>query len=151
MRIVISSPPKMGNKWAKCLLSRIYDLQWIIGDDSPDTNIAKFSQFVGEGKFPDNSIFHQHCRYKPKLCDIIDEIPAHLVTIVRDVIRSVEKVVAAPLPVKEEPRRAGDPPILVAKADRVRSTLGWKPRLDDLDTIVRHALEWERKLQGSPW
>jgi hypothetical protein len=84
MRIVISSPPKMGNKWAKCLLSRIYDLQWIIGDDSPDTNIAKFSQFVSEGRFPDNTIFHQHCRYKAKLCDIIDEVPAHLVTIVRD-------------------------------------------------------------------
>jgi UDP-glucose 4-epimerase len=70
---------------------------------------------------------------------------------VRDVIRSVEKVVAAPLPVKEEPRRAGDPPILVAKADRVRSTLGWTPRLDDLDLIVRTSLDWERKLQRAPW
>ena len=46
MRIVISSPPKMGNKWIKCLLSRVYDLQWIIGEDSPDTNIDRFSQFV---------------------------------------------------------------------------------------------------------
>jgi UDP-glucose 4-epimerase len=53
--------------------------------------------------------------------------------------------------VKEEPRRAGDPPILVARAEKVRSVLGWKPRLDDLDTIVRHALDWERKLQNSPW
>jgi UDP-glucose 4-epimerase len=70
---------------------------------------------------------------------------------VRDVIRSVEKIGAAPLPVKEEPRRAGDPPILVAKADRVRSTLGWTPRLDDLDLIVRSSLDWERKLQRAPW
>ena len=70
---------------------------------------------------------------------------------VREVIQSVERVGARPLVVKEEPRRAGDPPILVAKADRVRSTLGWKPRLDDLDTIVRTSLEWERKLQASPW
>jgi UDP-glucose 4-epimerase len=70
---------------------------------------------------------------------------------VRDVIRTVEKVVAAPLPVKEEPRRAGDPPILVAKADRVRATLGWTPKLDDLDLIVRSALDWERKLQRAPW
>ncbi len=70
---------------------------------------------------------------------------------VRDVIRSVETVVAAPLPVKEEPRRAGDPPVLVARADRVRSTLGWKPRLDDLDAIVRSSLDWERKLQRAPW
>jgi hypothetical protein len=84
MRIVISSPPKMGNKWIKCLLSRVYDLQWVIGEDSPDTNIERFELFVSEGRFPDNTIFHQHCKYKPKICDIIDEIPAHLVTIVRD-------------------------------------------------------------------
>lgn len=84
MRIVISSPPKMGNKWIKCLLSRVYDLQWIIGEDSPDTNIERFDLFVSEGLFPDNTIFHQHCKFKPKICDVIDEIPAHLVTIVRD-------------------------------------------------------------------
>jgi UDP-glucose 4-epimerase len=70
---------------------------------------------------------------------------------VREVIRSVEKAVAAPLAVKEEPRRAGDPPVLVARADRVRSTLGWTPRLDDLDVIVRSSLDWERKLQRAPW
>jgi hypothetical protein len=74
----------MGNKWIKCLLSRIYDLEWIVGDDSPDTNIERFDLFVSEGRFPDNTIFHQHCKYKPKICDAIDEIPAHLVTIVRD-------------------------------------------------------------------
>jgi UDP-glucose 4-epimerase len=70
---------------------------------------------------------------------------------VREVIRSVERVGAKPLVVKEEPRRAGDPPVLVARADRVRSVLGWKPRLDDLDAIVRTSLDWERKLQSSPW
>lgn len=70
---------------------------------------------------------------------------------VREVIRSVERVAARTLVVKEEPRRAGDPPVLVARAERVRSLLGWTPRLDDLDTIVRHALDWERKLQSSPW
>ena len=84
MRIIISSPPKMGNKWLKCLLSRVYDLEWIVGDDSPDTNIERFDLFVSEGRFPDNTIFHQHCKYKPKVCDAIDEIPAHQVTIVRD-------------------------------------------------------------------
>jgi UDP-glucose 4-epimerase len=70
---------------------------------------------------------------------------------VREVIRSVERVGARPLIVKEEPRRAGDPPVLIARADKVRSVLGWKPRLDDLDAIVRTSLDWERKLQTSPW
>ena len=84
MRIVISSPPKMGNKWLKCLLSRVYDLKWVIGDESPNTNIEKFTRFVEEGRFPDNTIFHQHCKFKPAIVDVIDEIPAHAVTIVRD-------------------------------------------------------------------
>ena len=70
---------------------------------------------------------------------------------VREVIKSVERVGARPLVVKEEPRRAGDPPILIARADRVRAVLGWKPRLDDIDTIVRTSLDWERKLQSAPW
>ena len=59
---------------------------------------------------------------------------------------AVEKVNGTPLNIAEEPRRAGDPPELVAVADRVRSVLGWTPRYDDLETIVRTSLEWERKI-----
>src|ERR1700744_887625 len=54
---------------------------------------------------------------------------------VREVLQSVARVAGHPLVIKEEPRRAGDPPSLVARADRIRSELGWKPKLDDLDTI----------------
>jgi hypothetical protein len=39
MRIVITSPPKMGNQWIKCLLSHVYGLKQIGGQDSPSTNI----------------------------------------------------------------------------------------------------------------
>lgn len=70
---------------------------------------------------------------------------------VRDVLASVERVSRRKLVIKEEPRRAGDPPSLVARADRVRSLLGWKPQLDDLDTIVRTSLAWEEKLLREPW
>jgi UDP-glucose 4-epimerase len=70
---------------------------------------------------------------------------------VREVLASVERVAGHPLTIREEPRRAGDPPNLVARADRIRTELGWKPRLDDLDTIVRTALEWERRLLREPW
>ena len=65
---------------------------------------------------------------------------------VREVLETVEKVNGAPLNIAEEPRRAGDPPELVAVADRVRTVLGWAPRHADLDTIVRTSLEWERKI-----
>jgi UDP-glucose 4-epimerase len=70
---------------------------------------------------------------------------------VREVLSSVEKIAGVKLTVREEPRRAGDPPSLVAKCDRVRSVLGWQPRLDDLDAIVRSSLEWEKRLQRDPW
>ena len=65
---------------------------------------------------------------------------------VREVLQAVEKVNGAALNIVEEPRRAGDPPELVAVADRVRSVLGWTPRYDDLETIVRTSLAWERKI-----
>jgi UDP-glucose 4-epimerase len=70
---------------------------------------------------------------------------------VREVLKSVERVAGHPLTVREEPRRAGDPPILVARADRIRSELGWQPRLDDLDTIVKTSLRWEQRLVREPW
>ncbi len=65
---------------------------------------------------------------------------------VREVLAAVEAANEAPLIIEEEPRRAGDPPELVAIADRAREVLGWRPRFDDLDVIVRTSLEWERKI-----
>jgi UDP-glucose 4-epimerase len=70
---------------------------------------------------------------------------------VREVLSSVEKIAGLKLNIKEEPRRAGDPPSLVAKCDKVRDVLGWQPKLDDIDTIVRTSLEWEKRLQREPW
>ena len=61
---------------------------------------------------------------------------------VREVLSSVEKMAGLKLDVREEPRRAGDPPSLVAKCDTVRQVLKWQPKLDDIDTIVRTSLEW---------
>ena len=70
---------------------------------------------------------------------------------VREVLESVQRVAGQALAIREQPRRAGDPPILIARADRIRSQLGWAPRLDDLDEIVDSSLRWERKLQRDPW
>ncbi len=49
------------------------------------------------------------------------------------------------------PRRPGDPATIVAKSEKIRSTLGWEPELDDLDQIVRHALAWEDRLAELKW
>lgn len=70
---------------------------------------------------------------------------------VREVLASVQRVAGKNIAIREEPRRPGDPPSLVAAADRIRALLGWQPKLDDLDTIVRTALHWEEKLLANPW
>ena len=70
---------------------------------------------------------------------------------VREVLQSVERVAGTSLKVVEEPRRAGDPPALIARAERIRQELNWQPKLDDLDTIVGTALAWERRLLKEPW
>ena len=63
---------------------------------------------------------------------------------VRDVAKAVERVTGQPLPVREDTRRPGDPPTLIADASRIRELLGWVPRYDDLDRIVATSLAWER-------
>ncbi|WP_321334162.1 UDP-glucose 4-epimerase GalE [Breoghania sp.] len=65
---------------------------------------------------------------------------------VRQVIDAVRRVSGRDIEVLEEPRRAGDSSKVVALAEAVRHELGWSPRYDDLDTIVSHALAWERHL-----
>lgn len=65
---------------------------------------------------------------------------------VREVLETVQRVHGSPLNIIEEPRRAGDPPALIAGAQRVRELLGWEPRYDDLEEIVRSSLNWEHKL-----
>jgi UDP-glucose 4-epimerase len=69
---------------------------------------------------------------------------------VREVISTVNKINGKPIATVESPRRAGDPPSLVAKAQKVRELLKWTPKFDNLDEIVRSQLEWERKLQREP-
>ncbi len=69
---------------------------------------------------------------------------------VREVLSTVERVNGKPLNVNEGPRRAGDPPSLVAHAERIRELLGWQPQFDDIATIVRSQLEWEFRLLREP-
>ena len=70
---------------------------------------------------------------------------------VREVLSAVEAASGRPLKIVEEPRRAGDPPELIAVAEEIGRVLGWKPKFDDLDVIVRTSLAWERKIAaGDP-
>lgn len=64
---------------------------------------------------------------------------------VREVVQVVKKVTGVDFLVREAPRRAGDPPELVADPSRIMQEFGWRPRFDDLEVIVRTAWNWERK------
>jgi len=48
--------------------------------------------------------------------------------------------------VYEERRRSGDIPVLIANSHRIQSRLGWTPRFNDLESIIRTALDWEAEL-----
>ncbi|MDO9439476.1 MAG: UDP-glucose 4-epimerase GalE [Beijerinckiaceae bacterium] len=67
---------------------------------------------------------------------------------VLDVIDVVKKVSGVDFPVKISGRRAGDPAAIVAGNERIRATLGWTPKHDDLTATVRQALDWERRLHN---
>ncbi len=64
---------------------------------------------------------------------------------VREVIQMCEKITGTKIKALEKPRRPGDPPRLVAAADKAKSELGWQPKFPKLEEIVSTAWEWHRK------
>ena len=67
---------------------------------------------------------------------------------VKEVIDVVRRVSGVDFKVNVVGRRPGDPAAIVAKAERARAVLGWRPSRDNLDDIVRQALDWERRLHN---
>jgi UDP-glucose 4-epimerase len=65
---------------------------------------------------------------------------------VKEVIAAMKKVTGIDFKVDEGPRRAGDAETLMSKADKIKDILGWTPKYDDLELIVKTAYEWEQKL-----
>ncbi len=68
---------------------------------------------------------------------------------VREVVAAVERCTGRPLNPRPAPRRAGDPPVLVADVRSLRRTLRWTPRFDDLDVIIATAVNWEKSLAAA--
>lgn len=65
---------------------------------------------------------------------------------VLEVLDAVDRVAQTKIERRQLPRRVGDVPALVSDPARVRATIPWTPKYDNLDTIIEHALAWERKL-----
>jgi UDP-glucose 4-epimerase len=70
---------------------------------------------------------------------------------VRQVLEAGERVVGRSIPSRDEPRRAGDPPELVAASDKIRRDLGWEARRPELETMIVDAWEWaQAHPEGNP-
>jgi len=62
-----------------------------------------------------------------------------------EVVETARRITGHPIPHEIGPRRAGDPAVLIASSEKIRSELGWKPRFDTLDSIVGSAWEWHSR------
>ena len=146
-----------------------------LGQSTPKaTHLIKRGVQTALGIHPQMAIFGQDYPTRDGTClrdyiQVTDLIDAHLAALaylrgggeslvcncgyghgqtVREVIDVVKRVSGADFKVVLSPRRPGDPAALVARADRAKSALGWKPTRDNLDEIVRQALDWERRLHN---
>jgi UDP-arabinose 4-epimerase len=68
---------------------------------------------------------------------------------VREVVKAVESATMVEVPVRESPRRAGDPPVLVAEPTRAITTFGWRPRFDNINSTIESAIRWHQSQSKS--
>ena len=146
-----------------------------LGQSTPNaTHLIKRAVQAALGIHPKIEIFGQDYPTRDGTCvrdyiQVTDLIDAHLAALaylraggpsvvcncgygrgqtVKEVVEVAKRVSGVDFPVVVSGRRAGDPAAIVAKADRARRVLGWKPTRDNLDEIVRQALDWERRLHN---
>ncbi len=140
----------------------------------PETHLIPLVLQVANGRLPSIKVFGDDYDTEDGTCvrdyiHIMDLADAHIKAVeylmnggesrsfnlgngngfsVKEVIRTVEEVTGKKIGVAMSPRRAGDPPTLVADSQDAKAILGWKPQYSDLVTIVKHAWSWEQKF---PW
>jgi UDP-glucose 4-epimerase len=151
------------------------DPQGRLGQSTPQaTHLIKRGVQTALGIYPSMEIFGQDYPTRDGTCirdyiQVTDLIDAHMAALrylrggaesvvcncgyghgqtVKEVVDVVKRVSGVDFQVILSPRRAGDPAAIVARADRAKHVLGWKPTRDNLDEIVRQALDWERRLHN---
>lgn len=141
-----------------------------IGEDhNPETHLIPLVFQAATGKIPNVSIFGTDYPTPDGTCvrdyiHVDDLARAHILALdkiqpgtklaynvgigrgysVREVISAVEEITGLKVPVKEGPRRAGDPPALVADAGKIKRELGWAPKYDTLKSILETAWRWHK-------
>jgi UDP-glucose 4-epimerase len=146
-----------------------------LGQSTPNaTHLIKRGVQTALGLYPSMDIFGEDYPTRDGTCvrdyiQVTDLVDAHLAALaylrrggasltcncgyghgatVKEVVDVVKRVSGVDFTVNHAGRRAGDPAAIVAKAERVRRELGWRPQRDNLDDIVRQALDWERRLHN---
>jgi len=139
-------------------------------DHRPESHLIPLAMQVALGQRPRLSIYGTDYATPDGTCvrdyiHVVDVAHAHLLALdaleksdrliynlgngagfsVRQVIEAARRVTGRPIPSIEEPRRSGDPAILVASSERIRRDLGWTPRHSGIDEIVASAWEWHRR------
>jgi UDP-glucose 4-epimerase len=144
-----------------------------IGQCTPNaTHLLKIASECAAGKRDEMSIFGDDYKTKDGTCirdyiHVDDLANAHVCALnflennktskvlncgyghgysVKEVISTVKRITEVDFPVSMDIRRDGDAATLISKASKIREVLGWTPRYDDLDVIVKTAYEWEKKL-----
>lgn len=138
------------------------------------THLIKRGVQTALGRYPAMDVFGEDYPTRDGTCvrdyiQVTDLIDAHLAALaylrkggdsmvcncgyshgatVKEVIDVVKRVSGVDFKVNFVGRRPGDPAAIVARADRVKTVLGWSPKRDNLEEIVRQALDWERRLHN---
>ena len=136
-------------------------------DHDPETHIIPITLQAAAGKRPHVEIFGDDYPTPDGTCirdyiHVVDLARAHILALdalsersaiynlgcggdgysVRDVIETARRVTGKDIPVRMGPRRAGDPAVLIAGSDKIKSELGWRPQFQDLGVIVESAWKW---------
>ncbi|MDB2414992.1 UDP-glucose 4-epimerase GalE [Rickettsiales bacterium] len=96
--------------------------------DLADAHILALEYLINDG---DNEIFNLGTGKGRSVAEVVD---------------SVKRVTGKDVPIKNAPRRAGDPPILFADASKANNILKWQPKHTDLDSIIKTAWDWQKKI-----
>jgi UDP-glucose 4-epimerase len=144
-------------------------------DHRPETHIIPVALQAALGKRPTFNIFGTDYATADGTAvrdyvHVIDLVDAHLLALdrldrtlgafnlgsrggfsVRQIVEAVQRVTGRELPLAEAPRRAGDPPVLIADSSRAANVLGWTPRHSSLEEMIGSAWEWmQRHPDGYP-
>jgi UDP-glucose 4-epimerase len=136
-------------------------------DHDPESHIIPITLQAATGKRPHVEIYGDDYPTPDGTCirdyiHVIDLARAHILTLevlaersaiynlgcggdgysVRDVIETARRVTGKEIPVRMGPRRAGDPAVLIASSDKIKSELGWRPQFQDLGLIIDSAWRW---------